>query len=471
MKKNKCPFPKILLINPKAEESREKYLPLGLAYIAAVLEKAPFNVKVIDANATQVEDNQLINEVGKINPDIIGLTAMTGNIEYVWKIARICKQVLPDATLILGGPHPTILPKESIQKPFVDIVVMGEGEQTMKEIAILKQKNSPLKNVKGIAYKENDKIIFTPSREFISNLDELPFPARHLFPFPHLYKPSSYQKKPVARILTSRGCPFRCTFCCQVVFGRKARTRSPENVVREIEFLKDTYGIKEFHTVDDNFNVDKERAIAICKLLIKRKVNIPWACGQGLRINNLDENFLSLMKKAGCYRTYIGIESGNQQILNNIQKDITLPMVEKAVAMIKKVKMLVGGLFMIGNYGETEKTINETIDFAKKLKLDYAFFSIATPYPGTILYQQVIKEGKVLIKKWSDFNRHTGAIFEWKQLSKNQIDNLYRKAYRNFYLRPSYLFKRLQDFKNLKILFRGTRILINALHLKDIFSK
>lgn len=463
--------PKILLINPRAKNDRAKFLPLGLAYLAAVLEKNSFDVKVIDANALQMEDNCLINTVKKMSPDIIGLTAMTGGIEYVWEIAKMCKLALPNATLILGGPHPTILPEESIQKLFVDIVVIGEGEETMKEIAVSRQKNSSLKNVKGIAYKEDGRVIITPRRENIVNLDDLPFPARHLFPFPQLYKSDSYRKKPVARILTSRGCPYRCTFCYHGIFGRELRTRSPENVVEEIEFLKDRYGIKEFHIVDDNFNADKKRAIAICELLIKRKVNLPWACAQGMRVNNLDQEFLYLIREAGCYRTYLGIESGNQQILNNIQKDITLAMVEKAVVMVKKAKMVVGGLFMVGNYGETEETINDTINFAKKLKLDYASFCIATPYPGTVLRQQVIQEGRLLTKKWSDLNRFTGAAFEWKNLSKSQIDRLYRKAYRDFYLRPGYLFKRLTDFESFKILFRGIGIVINALRLKDIFRK
>ena len=463
--------PKILLINPRAKNDRAKFLPLGIAYLAAVLEKNSFNVKVIDANALQIEDALLMDEIKKINPNIIGFTAMTGNIEYIWELAEKCKTILPNATMILGGPHPTILPEESLEKPFIDMVIIGEGEETIKEIAVSKQRNGSLKNIKGIAYKEDGKIVITPRRENITNLDELPFPARHLFPFPQLYKPDSYKKKPVARILTSRGCPYRCTFCYHGIFGRELRTRSPENVVDEIEFLKDRYGIKEFHTVDDNFNADKKRAIAICELLIKRKVNLPWACGQGFRVNNLDQEFLSLMREAGCYRTYLGIESGNQQILNNIQKDITLPMVEKAVLMVKKAKMTVGGLFMVGNYGETEETMKDTINFAKKLKLHYAFFSIATPYPGTILRQQVLKEGRLLSNRWSDFNRHTGAIFEWNNLSKNQIDYFYKKAYRDFFLRPSYLFERLLDFESFKILFRGAGIVINALRLKDIFRK
>jgi len=371
---------------------------------------------------------------------------------------------------VLGGPHPTVLPLGVINYSFIDIIVVGEGEYAMREIALAKQERmKSFKHILGIVYKEDGEIITTSPRSPIINLDQLPFPARHLFPPLKYYIPVTYRKLPAAGIFTSRGCPYHCTFCYHGIFGKKFRARSPENVLAEIELLKDKYRIREFHIADDTFNVDKERVKKICHLLIERKINIPWACAQGLRINLIDQEILNAMNEAGCYKICYGIESGNQGVLNNIKKGITLEEAENAVQMAKRAKLIVGGLFMIGNYGETEQTINETINFSKKLRLDYAVFSIATPYPGTKFYEQVLKKGKMLATNWNEFSRYSGAIFEWNNLSKKQIDALYQKAYRKYYSNFRYLWNELKNlrFENLQILSNGIRILKNVLRFKD----
>jgi len=469
-------MPDILLINPKFENANSFWIPLGLAYIASYLEKNSFDVKIIDANVLQIDDEEVADLIEK-KPVVVGISAMTSVIYSTWKIAKNIKQKFPNSLIVLGGPHPSVLPEESLKNEFIDIVAIGEGEETMKEIAdSFVNGTLKLNEIKGIAYKTNSgKIEYTESRPLIENLDKLPFPARRLFPAIGKYVPEAYKKLPIATILTSRGCPYRCTFCYAGIFGKRFRPRSPENIISEIEHLKKDFGIKEFHICDDNFFLDGKRVLRFCNLLAEKKINLPWACVGGLRIELVEKSpeLLELMAKTGCYRAAIGIESGNQQILNNIQKDITLEQVRKAVKILNKAKILVGGLFMIGNYGENEKTVDDTIKFAKSLSIDYAEFMTATPYPGTKLYDQVLKEGHLLIKDWREFNLWTGAVFEWDNLTKKQIDRLYRKAYLKYYFNPKFFLKSIVNFKpnSWKIYLRGFKILINnLLHHKTPMS-
>jgi len=461
-------MPEILLINPKFENANSFWIPLGLAYIASYLEKNSFAVKIIDANVLQI-NNEKVADLIKGKPDIVGISAMTSVIYSAWEIAKSIKQKFPKTLIVLGGPHPSILPEESLKNEFIDIVVLGEGEEAMKEIAVsFRNGTIKLNEIRGIAYKTNsDEIKRTEPRPLIENLDKLPFPARHLFPSLGKYVPEAYKRMPVATVLTSRGCPYRCTFCYAGIFGKKFRSRSPENIISEIEHLKKDFGIKEFHICDDNFFLDGKRVLRFCELLKEKKINLPWACVGGLRVNLVEKSpeLLKLMAQTGCYRTALGIESGNQQILDNIQKDITLEQVRKAVKTLNKAGILVGGLFMIGNYGESEKTVDDTIRFAKSLSIDFAEFMTATPYPGTQLYDQVLGKGHLLIKDWGEFNLWTGAVFEWDNLSKKQIDRLYRKAYVQYYFNPGFFLKSIVNFKpkSWKIYFRGFKILINNL--------
>lgn len=460
--------PEILLINPKLKDARNFWLPLGLAYIASYLEKHSFEVKIVDANALGIEDKEVVNSIEE-TPDIVGITALTPYIYSAWTIAKNIKQKFPNTLIVLGGHHPSVLPEESLENKFIDIVVIGEGEETMKEIATWRRDGYPknLSEIRGIAYKNQGKIKSTERRPLIENIDDLPFPARHLFPFPKKYTPSAYRKLPVAAIFTSRGCPYRCTFCHFDLFGKRFRARTPENVVSEIEYLKKHYDIKEFHIGDDNFCLDVERAIKICDLLIERKINLPWACVGGIRVDTIAKHpeIIEKMAQAGFYRTSVGIESGNQQILDNIQKGITLEQADKAVRILKKNKIFVGGYFIIGNYGENKKTVEDTIRFAKYLPLDYAQIMIATPYPGSGFYEQLKENGKLLTNDWRDFNLFTGAVFEWNNLSKTEIDRLYRRAYFKYYFSPSFFLKNILKFKlsNWKIYLNGALIVFKSL--------
>lgn len=451
---------KVLLINPKCTTGKAKWLPLGIGYIAAVLKEAGFIVKVMDGDITGMQD---------FMPEIIGISAMTTQIDEAWRIADQVKKFLPQSRVVLGGVHPTIIPMESITRPYIDVVVMGEGEQTMKELCIALRDSLALNDIKGIVFKDGNYLVATQPRELIQDLDSLPYPARELFAFPQDYTPGYYRQTPCATILTSRGCPGRCTFCNKSIFGSRFRVRSAENVVNEIEYLVKSYGIKEIHISDDNFSTDKKRAMAICQGIIDRKLDISWACSNGIRVDFVTQEMLDKMKEAGCYRVAFGIESGSPQILRNINKNITLEKVETAVNMAKKSGLITVGFFMVGNYGENNKTINETIKFIRKLGLDYTQFTIATPYPGTELSEQVDEHGKIFAHKWSDFNTYTGSVFEWDNLSKKKIDAFQSKMYRSSYLRPGYIFKRIISMKkqDLHFIVDGVKILKSVIGLKE----
>jgi len=449
---------KILLINPKTDlpVSNPIQIPPGLAYIAAVLEKDGHEVSVFD---TTVEDRSLDEELEKA-PDLVGITANTATIEHAWEIAARVKKAI-DTTVVLGGPHPTILPDESLSLPQIDIVVRGEGEETVIELCRKLEEGRDIAKVKGISLKKNGKIVHTPNRPLIKDLDKLPYPAYHLFKFEKYSnaQPLLTGFKKSARscfILTSRGCPYRCIYCSNAVFGRKWRARSPENVVREWGYLIENLNPGEIVVQDDVFNINKDRAVRICELLIREKLNtVPWIAVNGLRADLVDHELLEKMKEAGCYRVGFGIESGSQRILNIINKKLGLDQVRYAMKAAKEVGLETMGFFMIGNPGENEETMEATIKFALELDPDFAFFAMTTPFPGTELYELVLKKGRLLLNNWREFGTHYyKPAFELEEVTEDLVEKKCREAYRRFYFRPKRVVKLLlqkDGWKNLPL--------------------
>ncbi|MCL4491011.1 MAG: B12-binding domain-containing radical SAM protein, partial [Nitrospirae bacterium] len=304
---------KILLIHPRENIwIRSKTVPLGLGYIASVLEKAGHNVKIIDYRI--FPDRELEKA------DVVGITATTPLIRGAWEIAREAKKKF-NAITVLGGPHVSALPEESAKLPYIDYVVRGEGEDTIVQLCSILEQGKSAEQVLGVSFKKDNKIIHHPHREFIKNIDDIPFPAYHLFPPLDKYtnpQPLISERTPAANIMTSRGCPFDCVFCYKGVYGRHYRVRSPENLIAEWKWLIETYNVKEIAIQDDMFNIKLDRAKNICKLIIKENLAIPWSTPNGIRADFFDEELAVLMKEAGCYRIAFGIESGNQDILNSI---------------------------------------------------------------------------------------------------------------------------------------------------------
>ncbi len=450
---------KVALVNP-AQVTRYPQTPMGLALIAAVLEKEGHQVTVVDANVLRLQPEGVVYRV--TDADVVGLTAMTPTVNTAGSIAHYIKQANPNSTVILGGAHAILLPEETLATiPEVDVIVRGEGEETIIDLLRALEHKQPLSKIQGISYRQDGKVISTDARSAIVDLDSLPFLAYHLLPMrgyrPH---PPHGRALPFAAIITSRGCPYRCSYCSKPVFGDNYRGQSSKRVVDEIAYHKRKFGIKEFAFYDDVFTLDKQRAYAIADEIIERGLKIDWTCET--RVNLVDKELLRHLKQAGCYSIAYGIESGSQEIVNTLNKDITLEQAEEAVSLSREVGLQTIGYFMIGSPGESPETIRQTIQFAKNLKLDFAQFSITIPLPGAKLYKLYIDGRKGESIPWesfvyADFNKSITPIFESNQLNKDDIQKWIKRAYKEFYLRPSYIWQRIRHTTSMGDLRVGIR--------------
>lgn len=372
----------ILLINPPSGEVYGKmespdYPPLGLAYVGAALEKVGHKVKIIDIDADKISRQEFLNIIK--NYKIIGLTATSPTFNQAENLCRLIKEN-SDAITIIGGIHATICPNECIASQFIDFVVKGEGEETIVELVKNIEKGN-FSKIKGISFKKNKEVIHNPPRDLIKELDTIPFPARHLFNQQKYSYPDSILS-PVMPIMTSRGCPHNCTYCCtKLIFTRRVRFRSAKNVVDEIEYLIKRYHVKEIHFWDDNFTLNKKRVFEIKDELKKRNIRLKFAFPNGLRVDQVDREILACLKQMGVYSVAFGVESGNQLILNNVKKGTNLEQIKIAYKLAKEIGLETWAFFMIGLPGENTQTIKNTINFAKKLNPDVAKFHILKPFP------------------------------------------------------------------------------------------
>ena len=443
---------KVLLVNPP-QPTKYAQPPMGLAIIAAVLEREGHQVNILDANALRLQPEEVVSQAP--DADVVGLTAMTPTINAAIRIARHLKQANPDLTTILGGPHAMLLPEETLATaPEIDVIVRGEGEKTFIELLQALEGDQRLDSVSDISYRRNGEVISTPTTVTHVDLDSLPFLAYHLLPLKK-YKPEPPHGRafPFAAIITSRGCPYQCAYCSKPVFGSNFRGQSPERVVDEIAYHQKEFGIKEFAFYDDVFTLNKERAYAIADEIIKRGLKICWSCET--RVDLVDTELLHHIKQAGCYCIAYGIESGSPEILNTLNKGITLEQVEEAVRLSQEVGLQTIGYFMIGSPGETPETIRQTIEFAKKLKLDFVQFTVTIPFPGTKLYELYSEGGKVDDIPWEGFVYDgTGGqktpVFESSLLNSSDLQYWLRQAYKEFYWRPFYLWQRLRHTTSIR---------------------
>jgi anaerobic magnesium-protoporphyrin IX monomethyl ester cyclase len=402
---------------------------MGLAYVAAVLEKNGHTVSIIDAptegwrnledaggNTYRVglSDQQIGERLAQWKPDVVGIEIpFSGWSRTAFAAAAIAKSISKDVVTYLDGQHPSAMPKECLANPNTDFVVVGERENTVLELVNGLEKGlSDFSKVKGLGFVKNGKPVLTAQRSMIEDLDSLPFPARHLLPM-DIYTEAVRENplrnevyKPMTIMITSRGCPFNCVFCSNcTVWGKRWRGRSPENVVAEIEHVMKDYGIKQIDFYDDNMTLDKKRMEGICDLIVKRNVRVEWFTPNGIRADTLDEALLRKMKRAGCKKIRLAPESGVQRVVDEvIGKSLDLKSVEQAVILSKKVGIGVGLFFVIGLIGETKTDIEETIRFAYKLRrlgADSFIFSIATPIYGTQLYEKA-KQGGFLKEGFCD---------------------------------------------------------------------
>jgi radical SAM superfamily enzyme YgiQ (UPF0313 family) len=389
--------------------------------------------------ALQMGFEEIKSKISSLKPYIVGITSMTPTIESAIKTAAIVKEAHPEALVILGGVHPTFMDKEILQKASdVDAIVRGEGEQTIVEIASVLAHGEKLTEIAGITFKENGKIVRTPDRPYIEDLDGLPTPAFKHFPLER-YKVFGRRILP---IVSSRGCPFQCSFCVTSrFFGRKVRMRSPKNVVDEIDLLIKEYRAEAITFYDDTFTYDKKRVEGICDEILGRGIDVSWDCQT--RADQVSPELLAKMRRAGCEVITLGVESASQNVLKAVGKGTTIKQNEDAVKMIKKAGISVVTSVIVGYPGENVESVRQTLDFLKRLKPDDAYVCVATPYPGTELYRLVKEKGWEMVQDYSKYDTLT-PVFENPLISKEEILEMRRKFYDGFYS-PIYILR--QAFK------------------------
>lgn len=426
----------VLLINPPTCEIGDLPItrqlaapapPLGLVYLAAMLDEAGYTVEIVDMIPEGMRKEDLLTIIKKDCPLLVGISTVMINYNNSLKIAKSIKEYNPEIKVVLGGPHVSFIPAQALLNPFVDFVIVGEGEDTLVELAgFLKHGTPELEAINGLCFHKNGAFTSNAKRALREDLDSLPFPARDKLVLKNYLMPGT--------IITSRGCPSKCIFCAaNKLYEGTCRFRSISNIIEEMDTLCKTYGITEFFIADDTFTASRKRVLEFCEHMIKLKANYTWVCES--RIDTIDEHLLQKMRKAGCIKIQFGVESGVQQILDKIRKGIKLEDVEERVKAAVGLGLNVICSFIIGHPDDTQETVRETIAFAKKLKSFSTneatvknFFSLLTPLPGTYVYENLADLGVTLLStNWDRYVFHHPVI-RTKNLSEQELFNLYLQA-------------------------------------------
>ena len=444
---------------------------MGLAYIAAALEQRGDKVEILDTIALNYRRDKIVNHLKGKRFDVVGVTMLTPMYLTGIEVIKLVKSLYNDIIAIVGGPHPTLMPIETLKEnPEIDFAVVGEGEETVVELLNAIESGTSLSKIKGIAYRESDEVRLNEARPFIQDLDSVPLPARHLLPMA-LYAPTahSYQRLPNYSIITVRGCPFRCVYCSQF-FGKKPRYPSTERLIQEMKLLIDKYGAKEIKMEGDTFTANKNYVKKLCREIIEEELHkkIKWHCST--HVNMVDKGLLGLMAEAGCWQISYGVETGSQRLMDLIRKQTTLDRVREAFKMTKEAGIMIRAFFMLGLPTETREESLQTIAFAKELDPYWAQFTITTPYPMTELYELAKKDGTLKSFRWDDYQSWAGfadtdLVYTPSGRTSDEIKGLQREALRAFYLRPKIILRHLRLIKS-KRLFKkylaGGRTLIKS---------
>jgi anaerobic magnesium-protoporphyrin IX monomethyl ester cyclase len=441
---------RVLFINPSTRHhgtALTVYPPLGILSICAILRKAGHEVRFIDADIDEIRPEYIQQTIKTFAPQVVGITMSTLQFRSTIETAEMIKRVAEGTVIVVGGPHPSAL-KDDILKSCssIDVVVYGEGEITTVELVRAIEDERSLKGIKGLCFRKGMNVIVNPPREPIEDLDSLPKPALDLA-MPIRQYPGSYPvgARPTIQFMASRGCPFHCTFCSNAVWGRRLRLRSPESILEEIEGLWKDYRIREVFFQDDTFNMKRDWFEAICSGLIERGLNNKMVFRAPFRANEMlvDRDMLKLAKQAGFWMIFYGVESGSQQILDSVKKNLKKEEIERAFKLTKKAGIKTYASFMIGNLGEDRKTVGETIDFALKLNPDFYGFAIATPYPGSQLYEIAQKDG--LIRSSFDGYGLSRYVMDGGGLSSHDVEELVQDACRLMECRRSSWYYKLWE--------------------------
>lgn len=435
-------------INTRVPESLNRIRgiipPLGLAYIAASLEKAGHSVSVLDAQIAGYLKEDIKKHLIDFKPDIVGITTMTSNFRGALEAARIAKSC--DIITVAGGPNLEAFPEETLSHECIDFGILGEAEESIVKLIDAIENRKPLDNIAGLAYKENGKIRVNPPA-IIDNIDDLPWPARHLLPIKQYS--SLISRDPMTTMITSRGCPYKCAFCFKQSSDKKIRFRNPLSIVDEMEFLKKEYGLKEIMFYDDDIMIKPSHVEGICREILKRNLKIRWESPS--RVDKVNPSLLKLMRASGCIRLRYGVESGDKDIRDAMNKKISLDTAVKVFEMTRKAKIETFAYLMTGYLNETRTSFENTLKLVKKIKVDKIMITLTTPYPKTLLEKQATEAKKMPKDYWRNFilGKTDGPI---PPLVKEAEDWL-KEAYKSFYFNPRYILrslKRISSYNQLK---------------------
>ncbi|MDD5560807.1 MAG: radical SAM protein [Candidatus Omnitrophica bacterium] len=428
--------------------------PLGLLYIAAAIKEAfadQYEIKIIDSGTGGFTLETLKDILWQFRPDFIGISTLSCEADLLKEIASSCKTTIKDCKIIVGGPHATACANTLLSDQNIDIAVIGEGEKTIVELLKSLDGSFPIDAVNGIAFRKDNKNVVATSKEFIETVDRLPFPAWDLIDLKEYIDSPNWNGIPKEHfyfpILTSRGCPYQCTYCHNI-FGKRVRSRSPGNVVNEIEYLFKRYGVKEFHIIDDAFNYDALHAKSLCSAIINSGLKVSLAFPNGLRADNIDDELVALLKKAGTYKINFGFETAIPRLQSLIKKRLDINSASDAVHRVSKAGIITGGYFMFGFPTETREDILKTIDFASKSELDVAYFFKVTPYPGSELYDYINNHQEM--KTGDNFNTlHFYSIERsYSKINTGELNDLLLLAQQKFYLNFKRFIKGLSKSSN-----------------------
>ena len=455
---------KVALVNPnyitKSITDNFTIPALGLEYLAAsILDLA--EVKIINGKVRNLTISEIMNEINEFNPDVVGISCcFTIGINFALKIAKESKKF--GYSIVLGGWHPTFAPSDLLRYPFVDVVVRGEGEITFRELI----KNNDLKEIEGISYKTNGTVVDNPDRPLIKDLDKLPYPASTL-----RNKKSYFQifQMPIDVIDTSRGCPFKCTFCNIHLFCRGTyRTKSPERVIQELKIISSKRKYSNVLIVDDNFTANIKRVEQICDLIIKEGIKLDLTCQSRIDVVKNNPNIIKKMAKAGFWLFFLGIESFNQKSLDDIHKKVLLKEIIEAIKILHENDIVIVGSMLVGSsLDEEEKDIDLMIKIVKSLGIDFPLYSVMTPLPGTRFREILIENDYLISQNWNEYN-FTTAVNRLRYLSKEKLEQLLSKAYYYGYLKRGWknTLLRLYRKKGINMILKSKKL--NA--LRDLLS-
>ncbi len=435
--------------------------PLGLALIAGIPEREGYKVSIIDAPTLGLGPKEAVERALSENPDVIGISSVTPTVNSAYLMTSLIKERDPNIPVVLGGPHVSFMREEALDNG-ADYVVVGEGEHTVVELMrYLETGIDDPHEIKGIAFKEDGKTFFTGWRPLINNLDELPKPARHLLP---MDKYTVFDKPiRILHVIATRGCPYGCIYCSTSYYwGRRYRTRSPHLVAEEIEEAIDKYSTKTIIFSDDELTLNKKWLRNLMKEFRERKLDVSWTCGS--RVNSVDRELLKEMAEHGCNTIYYGIESYSQEDIDRIGKRIRIEQVWNAIRNTKEAGIDAVGSFILGFPWQTVEDMKKTVSFAKKLGLDYAQFTVATPFPGTPLYNTAKRQGLIEVENW-DYYTTIYPVMRGYYFTRSQLEKMIAWAYRSFYLRPRFIISQFKKGRTKAII----EIILRT--LKSYFKK